>query len=75
MKSNAPVKSKVVSPRNPVRSSGKIVGRKRVPIVLSDDEDAAQTDLECSKGSLKKCPIEGIGISVGNGCKPGQLLV
>lgn len=58
-----------------MRSSGKVVGRKRVRIVLADDEDGAQSDLECSKGSLQNRPVEGIGTSGGSSCKPGQLLL
>lgn len=74
--SNAPGKSKVVSPTSPARSSGTVVGRKRVRLVLSDDEDDdGQTDLGGSKGSIEKCPVEGIGTSGGNGCMPGQLYV
>ncbi|OWM91426.1 hypothetical protein CDL15_Pgr017344 [Punica granatum] len=61
-------RSNAVSP-SPARSSGTIVGRKRVHLVLSDDEDDAQADTEC--GSLQKCSAEAVGTSGGSGshCK------
>ncbi|PKI45235.1 hypothetical protein CRG98_034362, partial [Punica granatum] len=58
-------RSNAVSP-SPARSSGTIVGRKRVHLVLSDDEDDAQADTEC--GSLQKCSAEAVGTSGGSGC-------
>lgn len=63
-------KCKELSTMSPARSSGTVVGRKRVRVVLSDDEDdGAEADIDCCKGSLQKCSVEGIGTSGGGACK------
>lgn len=40
-----------------------VVGRKRVRVVLSDDEDEMHDEVDCSKGRLNRCLVEDIATS------------
>ncbi|KAK4775290.1 hypothetical protein SAY86_010225 [Trapa natans] len=66
-KSNALSHSKLVSPKIQEGSSGTVVGRKRIRLVLSDDEDnEAQTDVGCSRRDIENYGGEGIDTSGGS---------
>lgn len=40
-----------------------IIGRKRVRVIISDDEDEVHNQLESSKGSLLEYPVEAVATS------------
>ncbi|KAK9272896.1 hypothetical protein L1049_003275 [Liquidambar formosana] len=65
-KLNASSKPIEASPKSLSKSTGSqqtLVGRKRVRLVLSDDEDEMHDKVECSKGRLHKGPVEDIATS------------
>ncbi|KAK2656121.1 hypothetical protein Ddye_009173 [Dipteronia dyeriana] len=62
-KQNISSKPTESSPRSLSKSSNSIVGRKRIRVILSDDEDEMDDELECLKGRVHKCPVEAVATS------------
>ncbi|XP_024026928.1 protein TONSOKU [Morus notabilis] len=55
-----------VSPRGSSKSACNqevVAGRKRLRVVLSDDEDAMCTEVQCSKSRTHSCPVEDVATS------------
>ncbi|XP_042971160.1 protein TONSOKU-like isoform X1 [Carya illinoinensis] len=51
------------------RDQQTVVGRKRVRVILSDDESEEPDEVKCSKGSPGKCPVEAVATSGEFKCK------
>ncbi|KAK3211640.1 hypothetical protein Dsin_016346 [Dipteronia sinensis] len=62
-KQNISSKPTEASPRSLSKSTNSIVGRKRIRVVLSDDEGEMDDELECLKGRVHKCPVEAVATS------------
>ncbi|KAK1587587.1 hypothetical protein Q3G72_014471 [Acer saccharum] len=62
-KQNISSKPTEASPRSLSKSTNSIVSRKRIRVVLSDDEGEMDDELECLKGRVHKCPVEAVATS------------
>ncbi|KAK4840892.1 hypothetical protein QYF36_020698 [Acer negundo] len=62
-KQNISSKRTEASPRSLSKSTNSIVSRKRIRVVLSDDEGEMDDEFECLKGRVHKCPVEAVATS------------
>ncbi|KAL5752076.1 hypothetical protein ACOSQ2_022583 [Xanthoceras sorbifolium] len=62
-KQNISSKPIEASPRSSSKLTNSVVSRKRIRVVLSDDECEMDDELACSEGRFHKCPVEAVASS------------